>query len=275
MMRRRSPLLITLPALLGLLHTAALAEAEPPAEVAPRTGTGPTAPDVDLKATLDELTARVQELSQRAGATAELAKTVMGATQRLAQFEEAIAAEAAAVRQLATATRDRIAELNAARAEDGAIIARLEAELETARAEGERLEESRRALEELFHSYKEAVDAALSEGPAAAVADLPRVAAAGESEADRPEAAQGGAGSGAIRPAVPAMATLGGRSAAAPAEGGGPGTCDGSIQVESGDTLAAIARRCQTTVEALMKANPDIKDPRLILVGQKIALPAS
>jgi hypothetical protein len=238
MMRRRAPLLITLPALLGLLHTAALADPEPPLEIAPRTGPGPTTTDVDLKATLDELTARVQQLSQRAGATAELAETVMGATQRLAQFEEAIAAEAAAVRQLLAATRDRIAELDAARAKDGAIIARLQAELDAARAEGERLEASRRALEELFHFYTEAMDAALSGGPAAAVPDLPRVAAA-------------------------------------PAEGGSPGACDGSIEVESGDTLVAIAKRCKTTVDALMKANPDIKDPRRILVGQKIALPTS
>jgi hypothetical protein len=207
MMRCRAPALITLPALLGLLHTAALADAEPPPEVTPRTGRGPTAPDVDLKATLDELTARVQQLSQRAGATAELAETVMGATQRLAQFEEAAAAEAIAVRQLLAATRDRIADLDAARAKDGAMIARLQAELDAARAEGER-------------------------------PDLPRVAAA-------------------------------------PAEEGGPGACDGSVEVESGDTLDAIARRCKTTVDALMKANPDIKDPRRILVGQKIALPVS
>jgi ABC-type transporter Mla subunit MlaD len=238
MMRCRAPALITLPALLGLLHTAALADAEPPPEVTPRTGRGPTAPDVDLKATLDELTARVQQLSQRAGATAELAETVMGATQRLAQFEEAAAAEAIAVRQLLAATRDRIADLDAARAKDGAILARLQAELDAARAESERLEASRRGLEELFQFYKEAMDAALGGGPAAAVADLPRVAAA-------------------------------------PAEEGGPGACDGSVEVESGDTLDAIARRCKTTVDALMKANPDIKDPRRILVGQKIALPVS
>jgi small-conductance mechanosensitive channel len=165
MMRCRAPLLITLPALLGLLHTAALADAGPPPEVAPRTGPGPTAPDVDLQATLDELTARVQQLSQRAGATAELAETVMGATQRLAQFEEAAAAEAIAVRQLLAATRDRIADLDAARAKDGAMIARLQAELDAARAEGERLEASRRALEELFQFYKEAMDAALGAGP--------------------------------------------------------------------------------------------------------------
>jgi LysM domain len=262
-MRCRPPPLITLPALLGLLYTAALAHAEPPPEVAPRTGPGPTAPDVNLKATLDELTARVQQLSQRAGATAELAETLMGATQRLAHFEEAIAAEAAAVRQLLAATRDRIAELDAARAEDGAIIARLQAELDAARAEGERLEASRRALEEL------------SAGLAAAVADLPRVAAAGGGEADRRESAGGGPGSGVTPPAAPAAAALGGRSAAARAEGGGPGSCDESIEVESGDTLFAIATRCKTTVDVLMKANPNIKDPRLIWVGQKIALPAS
>jgi hypothetical protein len=49
MMRRRAPLLITLPAVLGLQHTAALADAGPPPKVAPRTGPGPTAPDMDLK----------------------------------------------------------------------------------------------------------------------------------------------------------------------------------------------------------------------------------
>jgi LysM repeat protein len=265
-MRRRLALLITLPALLGLLHTAALAETEAPPAVAPRTGPGPTAPDVDLKATLDELTVRVQQLSQRAGATAELTQTVMTATQRLAQFEKEIAAEAVAVRQLLAATQNRIAALDAARAEDGAIIARLQAELDAARAEpralGERLEASRRGLEEL------------SAGLAAAVADLPRVAAAGGGQADRGQAAGVGAGSGVIPPAVPAV-TLGARSAVAPAEGGSPGACDGSIEVESGDTLVAIARRCKTTIDELMKANPDIKDPRHILVGQKIAVPAS
>jgi septal ring factor EnvC (AmiA/AmiB activator) len=120
----------------------------------------------------------VQQLSQRAGATAELAETVMGATQRLAQFEEAAAAEAIAVRQLLAATRDRIADLDAARAKDGAILARLQAELDAARAESERLEASRRGLEELFQFYKEAMDTALSGGPAAAVADLPSVGAA-------------------------------------------------------------------------------------------------
>jgi hypothetical protein len=261
MMCRRPALLITVPALLGLLHTAALADAGLSPEVAPRTGPGPTAPDVDLETTLDKLTARVQQLSQRAGAVAELTDVLQLAIQRLVQFEEATAADTLAVRQLLVATQDRIAELDAARAEDGALIARLQAELDAARAEpralGQRLEASRRGLEEL------------SAGLAAAVADLPRLAAAEEGEADRR-----GAGSSVIPP-EPAAGTLGGPSAAAPAEGGGPGPCDGSIQAEGGDTLITIAKRCDTTVDALMEANPDIKDPRLIRVGQKIALPAS
>jgi septal ring factor EnvC (AmiA/AmiB activator) len=171
MMRRRSPLLITLPALLGLLHTDVLANGEPPAEVAPRTGTAPTAPEVDLKATLDELTARIQELSQHAGGTADLAKTLARATQRLAQWEEGTVAEVAAVRQLAAASRDRIAKVDAARAEDRATIARLQAELKAVHAESERLEASRRALEEL------------SARLVAAVANLPRVAGEERAEA--------------------------------------------------------------------------------------------
>jgi chromosome segregation ATPase len=170
-MMRRPPLLITLPALLGLLHTAALADAGAPPELAPRTGPGPTAPDLDVKATLDELTARVQQLSHRAGDTAELTETLLAAMQRLARFQEANAAQAVAVPQLLAAIRDRIAELDAARAEDGAIIARLQAELDAARAEaralGVQLEASRRGLEELSARF------------AAAVADLPTVAAAG------------------------------------------------------------------------------------------------
>jgi LysM repeat protein len=41
-----------------------------------------------------------------------------------------------------------------------------------------------------------------------------------------------------------------------------------------GDTLSKIARRCGTTLSALLEANPDIANPDRVLVGQRIALEA-
>jgi LysM repeat protein len=43
--------------------------------------------------------------------------------------------------------------------------------------------------------------------------------------------------------------------------------------VKKGDTLSAIAKRYGTTVDALLKANPNIKNPNLIKVGQVIVIP--
>jgi LysM repeat protein len=43
--------------------------------------------------------------------------------------------------------------------------------------------------------------------------------------------------------------------------------------VKKGDTLSAIAKRYGTTVDALLKANPNIKNPNLIKVGQVINIP--
>lgn len=43
--------------------------------------------------------------------------------------------------------------------------------------------------------------------------------------------------------------------------------------VKSGDTLGAIASRNGTTVSEILKANPSIKNPNAISVGQKITLP--
>lgn len=42
--------------------------------------------------------------------------------------------------------------------------------------------------------------------------------------------------------------------------------------VKSGDTLSAIAKRFDTTVNAIVKAN-DIKDPDVIAVGDKFVIP--
>ena len=46
----------------------------------------------------------------------------------------------------------------------------------------------------------------------------------------------------------------------------------GSYSVKSGDTLSQIAKKEGTTLKALLAANPNIKDPNKIRVGQKIKL---
>ena len=46
----------------------------------------------------------------------------------------------------------------------------------------------------------------------------------------------------------------------------------GSYSVKSGDTLSQIAKKEGTTLKALLAANPGIKDPNKIRVGQKIKL---
>lgn len=43
--------------------------------------------------------------------------------------------------------------------------------------------------------------------------------------------------------------------------------------VKKGDTLSAIAKKYNTTVEAIMRANPQIKDANKIYVGQVIQIP--
>jgi LysM repeat protein len=51
-----------------------------------------------------------------------------------------------------------------------------------------------------------------------------------------------------------------------------PGTGT-TYTVKKGDTLSAIAKRYGTTVDAILKANPNIKNPNLIKVGQVIVIP--
>jgi LysM repeat protein len=45
--------------------------------------------------------------------------------------------------------------------------------------------------------------------------------------------------------------------------------------VKSGDTLFEIATRFDTTVQAMLRANPEIENPRLIFPGQELVLPGS
>jgi LysM repeat protein len=52
---------------------------------------------------------------------------------------------------------------------------------------------------------------------------------------------------------------------------GGPGGAQTYV-VESGDTLAAIADRFDTTVRAIVRAN-DLADPDVIDVGQELTIP--
>ncbi len=51
--------------------------------------------------------------------------------------------------------------------------------------------------------------------------------------------------------------------------------CANPVTVVRGDTLTKIAIRCGTTISALLRANPEIKDRNKISVGQKIYLPGA
>ena len=54
-----------------------------------------------------------------------------------------------------------------------------------------------------------------------------------------------------------------------------PRVCKGFIYtVESGDTLFLISRRFSISLDSLIQANPQIKDPNVISPGQRICVPA-
>ena len=65
---------------------------------------------------------------------------------------------------------------------------------------------------------------------------------------------------------------LGGLGAVGVAGYLGRGKGGGSYSVKSGDTLSQIAKKQGTTLKSLLAANPGIKDPNKIRVGQKIKL---
>lgn len=48
--------------------------------------------------------------------------------------------------------------------------------------------------------------------------------------------------------------------------------CSAAVTVARGDTLSAIARRCEVTVDQLIEAN-DIADPRALAIGETIVIP--
>jgi LysM repeat protein len=43
--------------------------------------------------------------------------------------------------------------------------------------------------------------------------------------------------------------------------------------VKAGDSLGKIAKRFKTTVEAILRANPQIKDANKIKIGDQITIP--
>jgi LysM repeat protein len=53
-----------------------------------------------------------------------------------------------------------------------------------------------------------------------------------------------------------------------------PGATPSALRIESGDTLCGIARQYGTSVDALMRANPQIHDRNLIYAGATLNLPA-
>lgn len=50
--------------------------------------------------------------------------------------------------------------------------------------------------------------------------------------------------------------------------------CGGAYTVRAGDTLSRIARHCGTSVEALMRANPQAS-PTALAIGETISVPGS
>lgn len=49
--------------------------------------------------------------------------------------------------------------------------------------------------------------------------------------------------------------------------------CGSTVVVQPGDWLAKIARRCGTSIEALLAANPQISNPSVVLPGQVLEIP--
>lgn len=86
-----------------------------------------------------------------------------------------------------------------------------------------------------------------------------------------------GGGEGDATPTAASTLATGAASAPASEPAGdqpdaGGGERD-TYTVRSGDTLSAIARKLDTTVEALVEAN-DITDPDVIDVGQELKVPS-
>ncbi len=101
-----------------------------------------------------------------------------------------------------------------------------------------------------------------------AVALLATVTACGGSAASpsQPPASVAPAASVAVPSAAP-LATPTPVPSVAPATGGTTYT------VKKGDTLWAIAQRHKITLKALQDANPQLKDPNVLKIGEKLTIP--
>jgi LysM repeat protein len=51
--------------------------------------------------------------------------------------------------------------------------------------------------------------------------------------------------------------------------------CGSTYIVQSGDTLSEIAQTCETTINAITRANPNLEDPSLIFSGDSLLLPGA
>ncbi|MDX1556441.1 MAG: LysM peptidoglycan-binding domain-containing protein, partial [Xanthomonadales bacterium] len=52
-------------------------------------------------------------------------------------------------------------------------------------------------------------------------------------------------------------------------------TCGEDVTVTYGDTLYLIAERCNTSLDAVIAANPQLENPNVIEVGQTIQMPGA
>lgn len=72
---------------------------------------------------------------------------------------------------------------------------------------------------------------------------------------------------------VSALIETAAQTAGKAAQSAAAGTSGGTYTVVRGDTLWGIARRCGVTLAALLAANPQIRNPNYITVGQVVKLP--
>ncbi len=73
---------------------------------------------------------------------------------------------------------------------------------------------------------------------------------------------------------IAGAAVLAAAFVAAPSAHAASDLCGRSVRVAPGDTVAAIANRCDTTVQAILDANPGLQPWRL-MVGQRVDMPSA